>query len=246
MDARRIERSVLRRTIRDSGRRVDSLCGARAVVIMWPATVTNCNGRGRPGSSDAAMGEHAMALEFAPGKTRIGWIGTGVMGSSMCGHLIAAGYQATVYNRTGREGQAAGREGGASSPTRPGRSPRPPTWSSRSSAIPQRRPRGDARAATARSPAPGRARVLVDMTTSEPALAVEIDRGGAGQGGPRGRRAGLRRRRRRPRGPALDHDRRRDGGRRRAPAALRDDGQDDRPPGAGRRRASTPRWSTRS
>src|SRR6185503_288730 len=41
-----------------------------------------------------------MALEFGAGKTRIGWIGTGVMGSSMCGHLISAGYQATVYNRT--------------------------------------------------------------------------------------------------------------------------------------------------
>src|SRR5271156_5856756 len=41
-----------------------------------------------------------MALEFAPGKTRIGWIGTGVMGRSMCGHLIPAGYKATVYNRT--------------------------------------------------------------------------------------------------------------------------------------------------
>ncbi len=41
-----------------------------------------------------------MGLEFAPGKTRIGWIGTGVMGSSMCGHLMAAGYQATIYNRT--------------------------------------------------------------------------------------------------------------------------------------------------
>ena len=41
-----------------------------------------------------------MALEFAPGKTRIGWIGTGVMGRSMCGHLIAAGYSATVFNRT--------------------------------------------------------------------------------------------------------------------------------------------------
>jgi 3-hydroxyisobutyrate dehydrogenase len=45
------------------------------------------------------MGE-MMTLEFAPGKTRVGWIGTGVMGSSMCGHLIAAGYHATVYNRT--------------------------------------------------------------------------------------------------------------------------------------------------
>lgn len=42
-----------------------------------------------------------MAMELAvPGKTRIGWIGTGVMGSSMCGHLIQAGYSATVYNRS--------------------------------------------------------------------------------------------------------------------------------------------------
>lgn len=41
-----------------------------------------------------------MALEIALGKTRIGWIGTGVMGCSMCGHLIDAGYSATVYNRT--------------------------------------------------------------------------------------------------------------------------------------------------
>ena len=37
---------------------------------------------------------------IAPGKTRIGWIGTGVMGSSMCGHLLAGGYTATVYNRS--------------------------------------------------------------------------------------------------------------------------------------------------
>jgi 3-hydroxyisobutyrate dehydrogenase len=35
-----------------------------------------------------------------PGQTRVGWIGTGVMGSSMCGHLIDAGFSATVYNRT--------------------------------------------------------------------------------------------------------------------------------------------------
>lgn len=32
--------------------------------------------------------------------TRIGWIGTGVMGVSMCGHLMAAGHPATVFNRT--------------------------------------------------------------------------------------------------------------------------------------------------
>ena len=32
--------------------------------------------------------------------TRIGWIGTGVMGASMCGHLMRAGLAATVFNRT--------------------------------------------------------------------------------------------------------------------------------------------------
>ena len=49
-----------------------------------------------------------MTLEFTPEKTRIGWIGTGVMGSSMCGHLVAAGYRASVLQPLGREGQAAG------------------------------------------------------------------------------------------------------------------------------------------
>ncbi len=44
-----------------------------------------------------------MDLEFAPGKTRVGWIGTGVMGSSMCGHLMAAGYHVTVHNRSRSE-----------------------------------------------------------------------------------------------------------------------------------------------
>lgn len=31
---------------------------------------------------------------------RIGWIGTGVMGQSMCGHLLSAGHRLTVYTRT--------------------------------------------------------------------------------------------------------------------------------------------------
>ena len=31
---------------------------------------------------------------------RIGWIGTGVMGLSMCRHLLAAKYPLAVYNRT--------------------------------------------------------------------------------------------------------------------------------------------------
>jgi 3-hydroxyisobutyrate dehydrogenase len=31
---------------------------------------------------------------------RIGWIGTGVMGRLMCGHLLSAGHQVSVYTRT--------------------------------------------------------------------------------------------------------------------------------------------------
>jgi 3-hydroxyisobutyrate dehydrogenase len=31
---------------------------------------------------------------------RVGWIGTGVMGSSMCGHLVAARHEVRVFNRT--------------------------------------------------------------------------------------------------------------------------------------------------
>lgn len=34
-----------------------------------------------------------------PSWTRIGWIGTGVMGSSMCVHLLDAGYAVTIHNR---------------------------------------------------------------------------------------------------------------------------------------------------
>ena len=31
---------------------------------------------------------------------KVGWIGTGVMGKSMVGHLMSHGYQLSVYNRT--------------------------------------------------------------------------------------------------------------------------------------------------
>lgn len=41
-----------------------------------------------------------MTLAPLSTNTRIGWIGTGVMGLSMCGHLMAAGHPATVFNRT--------------------------------------------------------------------------------------------------------------------------------------------------
>ena len=44
-------------------------------------------------------------LTAQPGTTRIGWIGTGVMGRWMCQHAIAKGYNATVYNRSAEKTQ---------------------------------------------------------------------------------------------------------------------------------------------
>ncbi len=42
-----------------------------------------------------------MTIAIAtPGTTRIGWIGTGVMGRWMCQHAMAKGYAATVFNRS--------------------------------------------------------------------------------------------------------------------------------------------------
>jgi len=40
-----------------------------------------------------------------PGKTKIGWIGTGVMGRWMCEHAIKKGFTATVYNRSREKAQ---------------------------------------------------------------------------------------------------------------------------------------------
>ena len=42
----------------------------------------------------------------SPETTRIGWIGTGVMGSSMCGHLLTAGCRVTVHSRTQSKAQS--------------------------------------------------------------------------------------------------------------------------------------------
>jgi 3-hydroxyisobutyrate dehydrogenase len=48
-----------------------------------------------------------MAIaKIEPGKTKIGWIGTGVMGTSMVGHLMNAGFSATVYNRSRGKAEA--------------------------------------------------------------------------------------------------------------------------------------------
>jgi 3-hydroxyisobutyrate dehydrogenase len=114
-----------------------------------------------------------MTLEIAPGKTRIGWIGTGVMGRSMCGHLIAAGYAATVCNRTPEKSQALVDKGAKLAD-----SPRAVAAASDVVFSIVGYP-SDVREVTLGAQGtlagarPGT--VLVDMTTSEPSLAVEID-----------------------------------------------------------------------
>src|SRR4051794_41642052 len=65
----------------------------------------HCSPTGQPAlpssSSPTATRRADMAISKAePGKTRIGWIGTGVMGRWMCQHAMTKGFQATVYNRS--------------------------------------------------------------------------------------------------------------------------------------------------
>ncbi len=50
---------------------------------------------------------------------RVGWIGTGVMGSPMCGHLLAAGFPVKVFNRTKERALSLVEQG-------PNGAPRPP------------------------------------------------------------------------------------------------------------------------
>jgi 3-hydroxyisobutyrate dehydrogenase len=111
-------------------------------------------------------------LEIAPGTTRVGWIGTGVMGSSMVGHLMTAGYSATVYTRSKEKAEplvARGAKWAAS----------PKAVAEQSDVIfsivgfpsDVREVMLGTNGALAGSKA---GNVLVDMTTSEPSLAVEI------------------------------------------------------------------------
>lgn len=52
-----------------------------------------------------ASATSTAAEPISPSNTRVGWIGTGVMGQSMCAHLIRAGYTLTVFNRTPSKAQ---------------------------------------------------------------------------------------------------------------------------------------------
>ncbi|TWT43533.1 2-hydroxy-3-oxopropionate reductase [Thalassoglobus neptunius] len=109
---------------------------------------------------------------IVPGETRIGWIGTGVMGSSMCGHLLAKGFSATVFTRSREKAKGLLDQGA--------------TWADSPKAVAEN---SDVIFAIVGFPSDVRevflgedgalagskeGNILVDMTTSEPSLAVEI------------------------------------------------------------------------
>lgn len=111
-------------------------------------------------------------LTVQPGKTRIGWIGTGVMGGPMCGHLMNAGYSATVHTRTREKANALLEKGAA--------------WADSPAEVAQASDvvftmvgfPSDVREAILgkRGTLSGARKgcILVDMTTTEPSLAQEI------------------------------------------------------------------------
>jgi 3-hydroxyisobutyrate dehydrogenase len=113
-----------------------------------------------------------MVMELSPAKTRIGWIGTGVMGSSMCGHVMAAGYRVTAYNRSRDKVKPLLEKGAAE-----GRSPREVAEKSDVIFTIVGYPHDVREVTLGREGTLAGAKsgsILVDMTTSEPALAVEI------------------------------------------------------------------------
>ena len=113
-----------------------------------------------------------MVKPITPEKTRLGWIGTGVMGQSMCSHLLKAGYRVTVFNRTRAKAEPLLKLGA--------------TWAESPRAVAQASEivfsivgfpsdveevlLGEHGALAGSSPGT----VLVDMTTSRPSLAIEI------------------------------------------------------------------------
>jgi 3-hydroxyisobutyrate dehydrogenase len=107
-----------------------------------------------------------------PGKTRLGWIGTGVMGTSMCGHLMAAGFPMTITTRTKAKAEPLLAKGARWAET-------PKALAASSDVVfsivgypsDVREVMLGADGALAGCKSGG---VLVDMTTSQPALAVEI------------------------------------------------------------------------
>ena len=111
-------------------------------------------------------------ISVVAGSTRIGWIGTGVMGASMCGHLVDKGFQATIFTRSRDKAEALLEKGAA--------------WADSPRQVAEQ---SDVIFSIVGFPSDVRAvmladdgalagckegNILVDMTTSEPSLAVEI------------------------------------------------------------------------
>lgn len=118
-----------------------------------------------------------MTTQVSAGSTQVGWIGLGVMGSSMAGRLLEAGYELTVHTRTRASAEAVLAAG-----ARWADSPAAVAASAEVTLVMVGHPH-DVRAvmsgddgvlAAAR---PGS--VVVDMTTSEPSLAEELATEGA-------------------------------------------------------------------
>jgi 3-hydroxyisobutyrate dehydrogenase len=110
--------------------------------------------------------------QIKPGETKVGWIGTGVMGLSMAGHLLKAGFPVTAYSRTKSKAEPLLGQGAK--------------WADSPRAVAAA---SDVIFAIVGFPSDVRevflgqdgalagckpGNVLVDMTTSEPVLAVEI------------------------------------------------------------------------
>ncbi|MBI4774094.1 MAG: NAD(P)-dependent oxidoreductase [Deltaproteobacteria bacterium] len=108
----------------------------------------------------------------SPERTRVGWIGTGMMGRSMCGHVLKAGYPVVVFNRTKSSAEPLLDRGAG--------------WADSPADVARRT---DVLFSIVGYPQDVRqvylgengvvsgmekGRVIVDMTTSEPSLAVEI------------------------------------------------------------------------
>jgi 3-hydroxyisobutyrate dehydrogenase len=113
--------------------------------------------------------------------TRIGWIGTGIMGASMCGHLMEAGHPATIFTRTRARAEPLLARGAAFADSPAGVAAAADVVFTMVGYPADVREvvLGPTGALAAMRPGS----VLVDMSTSEPALAREIDAAARARGG---------------------------------------------------------------
>lgn len=121
-----------------------------------------------------------MTIHVSPEQTRIGWIGTGVMGRSMCGHVLDGGFRVTLFTRTrAKAADLLARGAGWAELPRDVAAASDVVFSIVGYPNDVREVLIGDNGALAGSRAGS---VLVDMTTSKPALAVEIAAAAAARG----------------------------------------------------------------